>query len=113
MSHKVTLSHTILTEGPDGVEMETEYEITVSYSPSTPDVWYMANGDPGYPGDPEECEILSIKLGALIVPSDQWEAHGFNDAEMEKITEAARESASDAAQDYDDSRDDDRERSYE
>ena len=31
-----------------------------NYSPPTPDVWYLPNGDPGYPGDPEEFEFLSL-----------------------------------------------------
>jgi hypothetical protein len=30
----------------------------VRYSPGTDDVMYMTNGDPGYPGDPAECEVL-------------------------------------------------------
>ena len=31
------------------------------YSPATPDVWYLRNGDPGYPGDPADFDIHSIK----------------------------------------------------
>lgn len=27
-----------------------------SYTPGTPDVMYLPNGDPGHPGDDEECE---------------------------------------------------------
>lgn len=33
------------------------------YTPGTPDVWYLRNGDPGYPGDPEEIEIERIRIG--------------------------------------------------
>lgn len=35
---------------------------TFDYSPGTPDVMYMPNGDPGYPGDPEEFEVTAIEL---------------------------------------------------
>lgn len=35
---------------------------TFDYSPGTPDVHYMANGDPGYPGDPEEFELTALEL---------------------------------------------------
>jgi len=35
-------------------------DVTGDYSPSTPDVWYLRNGDPGYPGESEAFEIDSI-----------------------------------------------------
>ena len=28
----------------------------LEYQPATPDVWYLSNGDPGYPGDPAEVD---------------------------------------------------------
>lgn len=36
--------------------------VTFDYSPGTPDVMYLPNGDPGYPGDPEEFEVTKIEL---------------------------------------------------
>lgn len=44
-------------------------EIRYSYSPGTPDVWYLPNGDPGYPGDPEEISIdfVGLKVGETLV----------------------------------------------
>lgn len=33
---------------------------TGEYSPGTPDVWYLRNGDPGYPGDPPEIDIHTL-----------------------------------------------------
>lgn len=33
-----------------------EHEITFTYMPATPDVFYLRNGDPGYPGDPAEVD---------------------------------------------------------
>ena len=41
---------------------DVEFNIEFSYSPGTPDVWYLPNGDPGYPGDPAEIDIISIEL---------------------------------------------------
>lgn len=47
-----------------GAELAAEEEIAVEiefdYTPGTPDVFYMRNGDPGYPGDPAEVENVEI-----------------------------------------------------
>lgn len=40
--------------------LEIEFEIEFDYRPATPDVWYLPNGDPGYPGDPEEIETTEV-----------------------------------------------------
>ena len=48
----------ILREVDDDV---VEVYVTAQYSPSTPHVFYLPNGDPGYPGDPEEVEIISAE----------------------------------------------------
>ncbi len=39
---------------------EFEVEVHFTYSPGTPDVMYMPNGDPGYPGDPAEYEVQKV-----------------------------------------------------
>jgi hypothetical protein len=36
-----------------------------TYHKATRDVPYLRNGDPGYPGDPAEFEIGSVKLGEV------------------------------------------------
>lgn len=36
-----------------------------TYTKETPDVWYLRNGDPGYPGDSAEFEIDSVKQGEI------------------------------------------------
>lgn len=38
---------------------EIDLVLSCDYSPETPDVPYLRNGDPGHPGDPEEFEVLS------------------------------------------------------
>ncbi len=35
-------------------------DIAYDYSPAEPDVYYLRNGDPGYPGSPAELSICSI-----------------------------------------------------
>lgn len=46
----------------DGEEVEVTVEY--NYTPGTPDVRYLSNGDPGYPGDPDEAEVTRVyRLG--------------------------------------------------
>lgn len=40
--------------------VEVEFEIEFDYRAPTPDVWYLFNGDPGYPGDPEEIDTTQV-----------------------------------------------------
>lgn len=40
--------------------LEVELEIEFDYRAGTPDVCYMPNGDPGYPGDPEEIDVTKV-----------------------------------------------------
>jgi len=53
---------------------EQDVTFAVIYSPATPDVRYLSNGDPGYPGDPAELEVISAKVGdvdiASLLPED-------------------------------------------
>lgn len=81
-----------------GILGEIEVEVTCAYSPGTPDVWYMPNGDPGYPGDPAECEILKV-----IAPNGENITFLFdgNDAFETLIAEEAWEK-------YNESRNEDR-----
>ena len=44
------------------------YRITGDYFPSTPDVFYMSNGDPGYPGEPEEFEVTKVEKDGVNIP---------------------------------------------
>lgn len=68
-----------------GILGEIEVEVTCAYSPGTPDVWYLPNGDPGYPGDPAECEILSVtyegkEIGFLFEGNDSFSTLIFEEA---------------------------------
>jgi hypothetical protein len=50
-----------------GLLGENDITFEVRCSPGTPDVLYLRNGDPGYPGDPEELEIVSAKRGDIDI----------------------------------------------
>lgn len=73
---------------------EVEAEIEYDYKPPTPDVWYMRNGDPGYPGDPEEINInfISFRFAdfTLFIKSQYLTDHAY-----EKICDKISEYESD------------------
>lgn len=47
-------------------------EIEFSYSPGNPGCWYQRNGDPGWPPEPAEVEVIKARLisGDGLTPSD-------------------------------------------
>ncbi len=51
---------TIMIGGCGSMQGEQEVKVKYTFSPGTPDVTYLKNGDPGYPGYPSEVEILSM-----------------------------------------------------
>lgn len=52
------MSHHIQTLELDSAKLEVSFD----YSPSTPDVFYLPNGDPGYPGEPESIDLCEVFL---------------------------------------------------
>lgn len=52
------MSHHCVTIEVHGVTMDIEYD----YSPYVRERYYLSNGDPGYPAEPEELEITSILI---------------------------------------------------
>lgn len=38
-----------------------------NYHPATPDVPYLRNGDPGYPGDPEEVTDIEATINGTVL----------------------------------------------
>ena len=72
------------------------YESILMVSPSTPDVFYLGNGDPGYPGDPTNIDILKLfmvtELGPELV-SDTIKALDYlYTYEVEEIDKVAKDS---------------------
>tara|TARA_R110000868_G_scaffold1156_1_gene8840 strand:+ start:170 stop:517 length:348 start_codon:yes stop_codon:yes gene_type:complete len=50
---------------PNFLEIELGGETlrcSFDFSPGTPDVMYLPNGDPGYPGDSEEFSVTKVEL---------------------------------------------------
>lgn len=72
-----------------GVLGEQELCVEYEYSPSTPDVMYLPNGDPGYPGDPEEFEILKVSLDGENVTWIFDRCEALWDAAIEKARDEA------------------------
>ena len=70
-------------DSDDGIEVE----ITFSFTKGRPAVMYLRNGDPGYPADPHEVELVSVKPvdPALVLPSnlqkemDDWAERFLSD----------------------------------
>lgn len=44
------------------IDHEMQLSVDFNYTPATPDVFYLPNGDPGYPGEPAELEVTAVWL---------------------------------------------------
>jgi hypothetical protein len=60
MSKKITVDFAVVKWGID-----FEGEVTGIFTPSTPDVMYLRNGDPGYPGDAADFELNEVKITTI------------------------------------------------
>ncbi len=49
-----------------------EVQAKIRYYPGRPGHWYLRNGDPGYPAEPDECEVFDPILadGSPYTASD-------------------------------------------
>lgn len=79
--HKITWYRSGTTNGMD---WESEHEITFEFRAGRPAVWTLRNGDPGYPADPDEIEFVSITPGA-------GDHGGFSDIAQRWLEDEARE----------------------
>ena len=68
----------ITRESDDG---EVEIEVEFRFYPGSPAVMYLSNGDPGYPAEGPEIEIISAKANGVEVE--------LTDAEIEQVENAA------------------------
>lgn len=59
---------------------------SATYEPSTPDVPYLSNGDPGYPGDPELITIDQIHRDGVEFDPDE-----LAESERERCDDQIRE----------------------
>jgi hypothetical protein len=61
------------------VYVEIPVRVRVNYyCPATPDVYYLSNGDPGYPGDPEELDYELASDDAEIRNMIKYELEADN-----------------------------------
>lgn len=59
--HRITASY----RGTfNGMDVDNEYEIEFEYRAGCLAKMYLRNGDPGYPADPDELEVIKITPGA-------------------------------------------------
>ena len=65
---------------------EQEVEVQYSYSAGRPAVMYLRNGDPGYPEEPAELEVLKVFLGKLELPSFLWETEHAQNVIIDKLS---------------------------
>lgn len=89
--HKI---HWYRSGSTDGMDWEDEQTITFEFRAGRPEVRTLRNGDPGYPADPDEIELVSISPGAgehgvysdiaqqwLVDEAQTWlETDGFDEA---------------------------------
>jgi hypothetical protein len=55
---------------------DVDAEVSFTYSAGRPGRNYMPNGDPGYPDEPAELDIVSVKVFGVEVGGDFLEQHG-------------------------------------
>lgn len=79
-----------------GIEVEVEvhfddrvFVVKGRYEPGTAHVYYLRNGDPGYPGDPPELEIEKVtdKSSGMDVTEAYCQVDAFVDACYEAVGE--------------------------
>ncbi len=62
---------------------EDEQTISFEFRPGRPARMYLRNGDPGYPADPDELEVISITPGSVLLHDEaqEWlDTDGFDEA---------------------------------
>lgn len=77
----------------DADDNETIYEITCGLTKGSPGCMYLPNGDPGYPPEPPECDIETVKLNGVEVK--EWEFLIPDQKSFDAIADAAFKKAYD------------------
>lgn len=79
---KHTQTFSFLLEGAD-IECEVEYTL----SKGSPAVMYQRNGDPGWPAEPPELEVLNVSVSGQPVPIWAFKAIQESDRLYEYIVD--------------------------
>jgi hypothetical protein len=56
----------LVWDGYPGFE-SIDFGFSYCYSPASPPVFYLRNGDPGYPGEPAELEVFDIVIKSVTM----------------------------------------------
>lgn len=56
-----------------GIFGEQEVDVSYTYSAGRPAVMYLRNGDPGYPEEPAELEVISVHCHGTALPHEMWD----------------------------------------
>jgi hypothetical protein len=85
MKHNCKVTFTYAVEI---AEVESCFEVTANRTPGDPGCWYLPNGDPGYPPEPGEIEILSVKgSDGKEIPQKEWEVFLNEDSLIDRAGE--------------------------
>lgn len=87
--HKIKTTWTLDRE--TGAELEVE--ITFEYRQGRKGIRTLRNGDPGYPDDPDELEVVAVKADGIM------DAGAFNDLRDKALMERAQDWLDDAGMD--------------
>ena len=112
MEYTISMFVNATPEGVADEEVETRVDLTCSFSPGSPAVMYLRNGDPGYPADPDEFELLHVSLAGVLLADNhpltvllnRWmdEDENFYLAVGEKVSAITLEEEAEAFARYDD-----------
>lgn len=75
--------------------VEVACDVTYSYTKGTPAVMYQRNGDPGWPAEPPEIEVIGVTVKGIAAP--EWfyrivaDSERIQDSLIEHHSEPERE----------------------
>ena len=75
-SHKATITLTI--------DLVADIEFEGYATPETPDVFYLSNGDPGYPGSPAEFQITKATWNGVDITAALQKEKDFDWEDIEQ-----------------------------
>jgi hypothetical protein len=82
--------------GDDERSPMRDYDVQYHWIRGAPAVRYQRNGDPGWPGDPDEVQIVSIEPPPMIV---DWAPKRSLDDELDRIEQFILENHNDGPDD--------------
>ena len=69
-----------------GIFGEQEVEVVYTYSAGRPAVMYLRNGDPGYPEEPAELELLTLSCHGVILPNEMWDNDSCREVIIDELS---------------------------